>query len=201
MSNWIINEYGEIGNNGMENNATIIKDYFLSFGWSYNAIAAILGNMQPESGINPGRWENDDVGNIGGGFGLVQWTPATKLFNWIDEQFSKGLLDNDDYKNGDNQLARIIYELNNGLQFSPTKQFKETFREWGTSTKNPGYLCAAFMINYERPLDQSWGAQIKRAKNARRWYTFLTGTDPGGWIPPGLIVAMKKSDDRRGKRG
>lgn len=201
MSSWIYNEYGEIGVSGMNNNAAIIKDYFHRHGWSDNAIAAILGNMQPESGINPGRWENDAVGNTSAGFGLVQWTPATKLFDWIDSQFKLGMLENNDYTDGNNQLARIIYELNNGLQFSPTKQFKENFREWSISKKNPGYLCAAFMMNYERPLDQSWGAQIKRAKNARHWYIFLTGTDPGGWIPAGLIVAMKKSDDRRAKRG
>ncbi len=196
MSNWVINEYGEIGQSGMEKNATIIDTFFTQYGWSKNAIAAILGNMQPESGINPARWENDDVGNLSGGFGLVQWTPATKLIQWLEEQFALGLLPDADFHNGDNQLFRIIYELENGLQYSPTPGFKETFDEWSTSDKNPGYLAAAFMKNYERPLKQGWGVQIQRAKNARQWYIFLTGTDPGGWLPPGLIAVLKKSKER-----
>lgn len=190
MSEWITNESGVIGQAGMENNAAIINDFFITNGWSTNAIAAILGNMQPESGINPARWENDNVGNLNGGLGLVQWTPATKLINWVEEQ---GL---GDYLNGDNQLARIQYEVTNGLQYAPTSGFNETFYEWSISDKNPGYLAAAFMKNYERPLKQGWGVQIQRAKNARKWYIFLTGTDPGGWLPPGLIVAMKKSTER-----
>lgn len=197
MSNWITNEYGAIGQAGMENNANIIRDYFTLNGWSVNAISALLGNMQPESGINPARWENDNVGNLSGGFGLVQWTPATKLIYWISKQYTLGLLPNDDYTDGDNQLARIQYELENGLQYSPTTLFRETFAEWAVSDKKPGYLAAAFMKNYERPLDQSWKVQIQRAKNARQWHIFLTGEDPGGWIPAGLLALLKKSNDRQ----
>ena len=120
MSNWAVSETGGIGSAGMANNAEIIRGYFSNNGWTMNAIAAIVGNMQVESGINPGRWENDDVGNLSGGFGLVQWTPATKLRDWIDSTYGG------DYTNGDYQLDRIIYELENGLQYSPAKGFNET---------------------------------------------------------------------------
>lgn len=196
MSNWVTNERGAIGQAEMENNATIIDTFFTQCGWSKEAIAAILGNMQPESGINPARWENDDVGNLTGGFGLVQWTPATKFILWCTEQFNMGLLPDSNYMSGDNQLFRILYEIENGLQYSPTPAFKESFYEWSVSDKNPGYLAAAFMMNYERPLKQGYAVQIQRAKNARRWYMFLTGTDPGGWIPPGLLAILKKSTER-----
>ena len=90
MSNWVVNEYGLIDFPGMVNNAEIIKTYFSGKGWTINAISAIVGNMFAESGINPGRWENDDVGNLSGGFGLVQWTPATRIRNWIDETYGDG---------------------------------------------------------------------------------------------------------------
>ena len=176
----------------MANNAEIIKDYFDGEGQSINAISAIVGNMQAESGVNPGRWENDIVGNLAGGFGLVQWTPATKLRNWIDLEFGDG-----DYTNGDHQLARIIFELENGLQYSPAKGFNETFKEWSISNKKPGYLAAAFLCNYERAADTGWGAQIKRARIAEKWYQAFTGQNPGKWIPPGLICAMKKMTERR----
>ncbi len=192
MSNWVVNENGAIGSDGMTNNANIIKDYFYDSGWTMNAIAAIVGNMQVESGINPGRWENDDVGNLSGGFGLVQWTPATKLRDWIDSTYGGG-----DYTNGDYQLDRIIYELENGLQYSPEKGFNETFSEWSISNKKPGYLAAAFLCNYEKAANTGWGAQISRARIAEKWYQTFTGENPGKWIPPGLICAMKKMTERR----
>ena len=191
MSSWIFSERGQIGESGMVNNAEIIKDYFEGEGWSINAISAIVGNMQAESGVNPGRWENDLVGNLAGGFGLVQWTPATKLRNWIDKTYGDG-----NYTDGDHQLDRIIFELENGLQYSPAKGFKETFPEWSVSNKKPGYLAAAFLCNYERATDTGWGAQIKRARIAEKWYQTFTGQTPGKWIPPGLICAMKKTTER-----
>ena len=192
MSNWVVNENGAIGSDGMTNNAGIIKDYFHNNGWTMNAIAAIVGNMQVESGINPGRWENDDVGNLSGGFGLVQWTPATKLRDWIDSTYGGG-----DYTNGDYQLDRIIYELENGLQYSPEKGFNETFSEWSISNKKPGYLAAAFLCNYEKAANTGWSAQISRARIAEKWYKTFTGENPGKWMPPGLICAMKKMTERR----
>lgn len=195
MSNWVYNSDGPISGTGMENNAQIISEFFTAAGWTVNAVSAILGNMEPESGINPARWENDNVGNLSGGFGLVQWTPATVIIRWVEEQYTAGLLPSNDYNDGYNQLDRILYELNNGLQYQATGAYKETFTEWTRSEKNPGYLAAAFMKNYERPLKQGFDVQIKRAKNARRWYTFLTGEDPGGWIPPGLLLIMKKNND------
>lgn len=192
MSSWVVSESGAIGLEGMSNNAAIIRTYFTDYGWTINAIAAIVGNMQAESGVNPGRWENDNIGNLSGGFGLVQWTPATKLRNWIDLEFGDG-----DYTNGDHQLDRIIFELEDGLQYSPAKGFKETFSEWSTSNKKPGYLAAAFLCNYERAANTGWRAQIKRARIAEKWYETFTGENPGKWIPPGMICVMKKITERR----
>lgn len=192
MSSWVVSENGAIGSAGMSNNAAIIRTYFTDFGWTINSISAIVGNMQAESGVNPGRWENDNVGNLSGGFGLVQWTPATKLRNWIDLEFGDG-----DYTNGEHQLDRIIFELENGLQYSPAKGFIETFPEWSVSNKKPGYLAAAFLCNYERAADTGWGAQIKRARIAEKWYQTFTGENPGKWIPLGLICALKKMTERR----
>lgn len=197
MNNWAFNEHGTITQVEMENNALIIKDFFIMRGWSMNAVAALLANMEPESGINPARWENDAIGNLNGGLGLVQWTPATKLIMWVTEEFENGNLENNNYLDGDNQIARIQYELLNNIQYSSTPIFKESFQEWTVSNKKPGYLAAAFMLNYERPSNQGWGVQIARAKAARKWYTFLTGDDLGGWLPPGFIAAIKKSVDKQ----
>ena len=41
----------------MQNNAEMVSQYGTLHGWSLNAIAAICGNMQSDSGITPGIWE------------------------------------------------------------------------------------------------------------------------------------------------
>lgn len=189
MSDWAVNEYGTIGTAGIENNALIIGGTLSNSGWSSSAIAGLLGNMQAESGINPGRWEGDEVGNLNAGFGLVQWTPATKIQNWIYEEYGST-----DYTDGNYQIDRILFELSNGLQYAPTSGFPETFAEWAVSDKPPGYLAAAFMKNYERPLKQGIGVQISRARMAERWFTFLTGQTPQKWTPPALVILLKRRD-------
>ena len=72
----------------MDWNAMYISDVLSNkFGWTVNAISAILGNMHAESSINPGRWQSDEVGNMNGGYSLVQWTPATKVIDWIESEY------------------------------------------------------------------------------------------------------------------
>ena len=66
----------------MQGNAREVLSFFEQKGWSLNAIAGICGNMQSESNINPGIWQSLQEGNYSGGFGLVQWTPATNYTNW-----------------------------------------------------------------------------------------------------------------------
>ena len=68
----------------MQNNAVLIWNYFKSQGWTLNSVAAMLGNMQSESTINPGIWENLDP-IISNGYGLVQWTPSTKYSEWAGD--------------------------------------------------------------------------------------------------------------------
>ena len=61
----------------MKNNAQIIMDYLLAAGWTKNAIAGMLGNMQTESGCNPGIWESLTI-DWSRGYGLVQWDACNK---------------------------------------------------------------------------------------------------------------------------
>ena len=150
----------------METNARYVCDYLHSRGWTLNAIAGLLGNFQTESGINPAIWQSLKEGNTSGGYGLVQWTPATKYLNWCEEN-------NLDPAHMDSALARIEYELANGLQYYKTKAYPITFKQFKVSTESPQYLGQAFMKNYERPKNQS---TTKRGEQALAWYEFLTGT-------------------------
>ena len=161
----------------MEVNATYIKNYLTAQGWSINAIAGILGNMQNESAINPGRWQSNNVGNMSGGYGLTQWTPATKYIDW------SGIVG--DYSTMDNNLARIIYELNNGVQYYATPSYPISFSAFSTSNQSPYYLACAFAWNYERSWVVLYGTEAqkealrqRRGGSANEWYEYLTGSQP-----------------------
>lgn len=167
----IINSNSYLSVSEMYNNALYIAAFFMRAGWTIEAIAAILGNMQTESNMNPGIWESLDSGNTSRGFGLVQWTPATKLIEWANDN---GL----DYKDIDTQLQRIIWELENGVQYYPTDNYPETFKEFSVSEKTPEYLAGAFLYNYERP--KSPNAE-QRGTQARYWYNILSSIDPD-WL-------------------
>ena len=189
MSNWISPETRSLTQAEMENNVGIIWNYLGSRGWTANAVSALCGNMQAESAINPGRWESDIIGRLDYGFGLVQWTPATKVRNWIFSTY-----ESTDYTNGDYQLDRIIWELNNNQQYYPTDAYPETFAEFSKSTKTPAYLAAAFVKNYERPADQSQSVLNFRGSLANNWYSYITGLPAPGTmkIPIWLLFKIKR---------
>lgn len=63
-----------IGSSDWIDNFTMIRS--LCPGWTDEAVAGMVGNMQHESGLNPWRWENDVV-NTQFGYGLPQFTPAS----------------------------------------------------------------------------------------------------------------------------
>lgn len=150
----------------MENNATIIWNYLASKGWTLNAVSAILGNMQSESTINPNIWESLTV-DYSRGYGLVQWTPASKYIDWAGA----------DWENGDKELDRIIYEVDNGLQWfsnpnAPIVNPPITFKEFTTSTEPPETLADYFLWYYEHP---AITIQPNRSEQAITWFNFLGG--------------------------
>ncbi len=143
-----------------QDTAKRIWDYLTSEGWSKNAVAALLGNMQSESGIIADRWQSDIVGNLSGGYGLVQWTPATKYIDWAK---ASGL----DYTNVISQCKRIEWEVANGEQFYCPFM---SFQQFTTSTESPEELANIFLQYYERPADTN---QPARATQARYWYNLF----------------------------
>lgn len=163
----------------MQNNADIMYAFFTDQGWTVNAIAAMFGNMQTESTLNPGIWENLDP--FIGGYGLVQWTPYTKYSEWAGTDWQD---------NGQKEIARIIYELENHLQWISTSLYPMTFREFSQSDKPPAYLAQAFLYNYERPKVKP---QPARSKQAEYWYQYITGHEPPiSQIPIWLLFKMKE---------
>lgn len=159
----------------MLNNAQIVQEYGLASGWTPNAICAILGNMQTESTINPGVWQ--DLIPYSGGYGLVQWTPYTKYSNWAGIGWQN---------NGEKQLERIDYEAANNIQWFYNSEIGQA----------PPYPFSAFLANdttpiatmanyflwfYEHPANP---IQPARAEQALAWYEALDWDTPPGPEPP-----------------
>lgn len=159
-----------------ESNAVLIYGYFYNKGWSINAIAGMLGNMESESGINPGIWEDlttdpEAYYSAKGrypGFGLVQWTPYTNYTNWAD---SKGY----EWTDGIGQCEWINEQTAPAGQWIPTDNYPLSWEEFKISTESVGYLASAFLKNFERA-----GVEVEEERKAQavEWYTFITGSEP-----------------------
>lgn len=175
----------------MEINARYIWNYLGSRGWSLNAVAGMLGNMQAESTINPGRHQ---VGG-GSGFGLVQWTPSTNLTDWCAAQTPA--LDPTDM---DSQLEKIINEKDTGKQYIKN-HYKYNFKEFITSLDDPYTLACAFAFDYERSdvvlrgtEAQKEALRQRRGGAAEEWYTFLAPYAPTAAAEDKFILDSFKLD-------
>lgn len=143
--------------------------YFKAKGWTANAVSGILGNSYYESTVNPNRWEGDipfaqPVASRG--YGLVQWTPWTKIIDWLTE---KGYYP-DVSKFGFGECERIQWEMENNQQWIATTTYPESFRDFSVSTKDPYTLAIEFLANYERPADPN---QPQRGDKAREIYDYI----------------------------
>jgi LysM repeat protein len=129
------------------NNAQLVAYHFKGTDWTPEAISALCGNMAHESSLNPNIYEFGYNHSLDRGYGLVQWTPASKYIDWAN---ANGL----PYDKGDSQLARIDYEVNNNIQWIPISDYNNmTFAEFRANTGgyDTNYLTAAFTWSYERP--------------------------------------------------
>lgn len=161
------NEY--LSRDEMHDNAQYIAYSLTEANWSKEAIAGILGNMESESTMSPCLWQ--DLSEGSGGFGLVQWTPASKLIDWAEE-------DGKDPKDFDTQLDRILYEVENDVQWIETSDYNFTFKEFTEkSDESAKYMASAFLKNYERA-----GVEVEeeRREQAQYWYKELEYKEGGG---------------------
>ena len=96
-------------------NGQMVVNFLSGKDWSKEAISALIGNMRHESSINPNMYEYGYNWGDDRGFGLVQWTPRSKFWNWgLGQGYSETQL-----RSGDSQLARIDYEVDNNIQYIP----------------------------------------------------------------------------------
>lgn len=172
-----------------EGNAYEVYYTLDNLGWTPQAVAAVCGNMQAESQINPGRWEIGKTPfDANAGYGLTQWTPYTKLSDWADQNQLAWI------DNGDTQVLRIEYEALNNKQWFYNVQLDRyppiSFTQFRTSTLSVDNLSDYFLYFYEHPLDPVGQTPVRRA-NSRYWYNLFTGGGGGG-IPIWLLFKMSE---------
>ena len=163
---------GYLSDAEMEINARLVYNYFVAVGWGSNAIAALLGNMQGESTLNPGLIEvGGGTTSAGAGHGLVQWTPASNLYDVLDVLYGK----HDDWYDGNKQCSAIyaeyqesVGEAHRGIepQWYETSEYPISWDEWAHNAESTvAYLVNAFICNYERPATTNHPERITYAEH------------------------------------
>lgn len=160
MSNTYLDDYGE----DQTDNAFMVWRWFKGAGFTDAAIAGLLGNMHWESRINPGMWESLSAGS--GGYGLVQWTPASGWFDWAA---AHNIDTSDADEAGDGQCECVNDCVAQG-QWLSGSGYSYTWAEFSQLTDYQESV-KAFMYQYERPevlhLDE-------RLAFASHWYDVIT---------------------------
>lgn len=161
-------------------NAQMIVNHFMhsQSDWSKESLCALIGNMRHESSLNPNMYEYGYDWSANRGYGLVQWTPRSKFWDWA---VSAGK----NPEKAESQLDRIDYEIVNNIQYIANGHQKRygkgdkydfsfaTFRS--NSVKlNVNQLTEAFMWNYEGPNYNAGNGSLKdRTAFAHRAYNEL----------------------------
>ena len=151
-----------------ENVDEIYRQLYSVYHWSVNAICGVLGNMQQESYINPAQTQGGyPIGSMRGGYGLCQWTPASKIKRWLQQN-------NHSLYSGFWQLYFMNFE-SGGQEYYPTSAYPLSYAEFKVSGQTVEYLTKAFLKNYERAGEEAISNRVQYAEN---WYRYLMGTDP-----------------------
>lgn len=163
-------------------NAKEIYSVLSARGWTKNAVAGILGNMDQESGYNPWRWQGDRVQSTGNspwtsiGYGLFQFTPAGKYINTAQSLTGYGPNFSNQTGQTTDGIAQLIY-MDTTEGYYATSSHPLSFAQYKSSTESGAYLAETWLYNYERPADPS--ATISERRSAGDyWVSVLSGETP-----------------------
>ena len=186
-------------------NAQLVANHFKGSDWTQEAISALVGNMRHESSINPNMYEYGYEWEEDRGFGLVQWTPRSKYWDWA---VARSLPP----REGNSQLARIDYEVDNNIQwinnghalrYGLSDKYDFSFADFRTNAQGLTVeaLTEAFMWNYEGPAYEAGVGSLSGrqqfagvALSTLDWEgTGGGGTDPTPSRPHRPVVADTKT--------
>ena len=145
-----------------DENGRLVFNYLRGLGWTREAVAGILGNMDVESSMNPALIEgrgyhtlidNNTCLNLGGsiGVGLVQWTGTTPTPPAGQKLASFAIRYNQQWYDGNLQLFRLEREFDEDLQFQhgTVDGVSWDWQSYVTSTETPEQLAKVWQLLYE----------------------------------------------------
>lgn len=166
-------------------NATEIYNQMTSAGWTHNAACAALGNLAHESGMNPGQWQGGYFENFSGGFGLAQWTPATRISNYCGSRAESDMSDGAmqmRYLLNNNPTQWSTYYINSSgysSYYKITVPYYGSFAAFQNGTASVADMTAAYMVCWERPAAQ-YAALSTRQQYAAYYDEYFGGSTPTG---------------------
>ena len=130
----------------MSNRVLIYRYLKDKYGFSDEGIAAIMGNLQHESGFEPKKLEGGELGNrpnVNQGFGIAQWTDAARQNRLVSFARER----NSDVTDLETQVDFMVEEL---------KNYKGLYRRLQKGTEKgkaiePESLAAEFETSFLRP--------------------------------------------------
>ncbi|MEX5279549.1 phage tail tip lysozyme [Lactococcus petauri] len=158
-----------------EKNAWIVWQFLKSKGYTEQAAAGILGNMDQESGVMP------DTEQIGGpAYGLVQWDgsayPLVPPATWNGREYVQNLMRaagiSGDYRIAKTQSQLLEWCMFNG-QYIASSSYPYSVAQFKGLT-NISTATTAFEANFERPA----ATHPERVQLAIKWYNKLHGLKP-----------------------
>lgn len=176
-----------------DNASEIWRTLVNTYGWTENSASAVIGNFQYESALNPGQFEHGKNYSMSDGFGLGQWTPATKISNYI------GSTNKNDMADGAKQM---LYFLASPGQYSTyflnpdgsSRYYNETglpyitnMADFSRSNASIEKLTKLWAICWERPGSAEYHRSIStRIDYATHWFNEFSGspTPPPPDPPP-----------------
>lgn len=194
-----------------KDNAEKIWNFFLDEGFSIYGIAALMGNLSAESGLDPKNLQNScekrlnytdaeytaavDNGTYknfaydGAGYGLPQFTfPSRK------EAFYKYAKD----------VGKSIGDLETQLLFM-VKEMKKDFKSVYSALKTASDVKTAsdlVLKKYEAPKDQSDAVKRKRAEYGQEYFNRFSGAgEKKGEINMSIMVGSARIDERENASG
>lgn len=194
-----------------KDNAEKIWNFFLDEGFSIYGIAALMGNLSAESGLDPKNLQNScekrlnytdteyttavDNGTYknfaydGAGYGLPQFTfPSRK------EAFYKYAKD----------VGKSIGDLETQLLFM-VKEMKKDFKSVYSALKTASDVKTAsdlVLKKYEAPKDQSDAVKRKRAEYGQEYFNRFSGAgEKKGEINMSIMVGSARIDERGNASG
>ena len=172
-----------------EHNARGLFTLLYRIGFTAGPICAMLGNIQAESGLNPGNLQgassdplpdNNTMLSFTSGAGIVQWTPAGTTLVPYAISISRN------WYSMVTQFLRLQYEYDNDFEFigvTVNGQYYnwDIFHDYEPDPLDPmqtiNDLAEAFLRGYLRPADPD-ATLRNRQYYSRVWYSLLKDFRP-----------------------